>query len=186
MTTFFMATEEPSRGCKLTPSQQPAPEAVLYEKGVRHGAAAGCSGLLSRWAAQRGVSCASIRSDLSGLLFNEPVSWVVCGGALIIHRGPPAPPLPTTLQLGLKFPDEGASEELRVAHALDLSLYEEAALLRHDKDTFPLVIRLETVTDKGLKDGHTLQVGRGGGGFWGWALRAGPSTCTAQAVLDGG
>ena len=42
---------------------------------------------------------------------------------------------------------------------IDLGLYEEQQLLRHEKDTFPLVIRLETVTEKGVKDGHTLQVG---------------------------
>lgn len=44
-------------------------------------------------------------------------------------------------------------------HVIDMSLYSEESLTRHDKDTYPIVIRLETVTDKGLKDGHTLQVG---------------------------
>lgn len=30
-------------------------------------------------------------------------------------------------------------------------------LLTSSRDTFPLVVRLETVTDKGRREGHTLQ-----------------------------
>lgn len=100
---------------------------------------------------------------------------------------PSRPVWPPLLQLGLRFPggssrsgEDGGAEatlaEQRAQHAVDLSLYDEAALLRHDKDSFPLVIRLETVTDKGLKEGHTLQVRCAGLGWQGWfgaaALRA--------------
>ncbi|KAL4425328.1 hypothetical protein ABPG75_009344 [Micractinium tetrahymenae] len=89
VTTFVVATEEPARGCRLTPAkQEPAPP-VYYEKG-----------------------------------------------------------------LGLKFP--GAAAE-GAQHVVDLSLYEEAQLLEAGRDTFPLVVRLETVTDKGRREGHTLQ-----------------------------
>lgn len=40
---------------------------------------------------------------------------------------------------------------------IDLSLYEERQLLAAGRDTYPLAIRLETVTDKGRREGHTLQ-----------------------------
>ncbi|KAK9905555.1 hypothetical protein WJX75_002064 [Coccomyxa subellipsoidea] len=54
--------------------------------------------------------------------------------------------------LGLKFPKDGS------AHAvLDVALYEEQELTTADGDTYPLVIRMETITDKGKADGHTLQ-----------------------------
>lgn len=58
------------------------------------------------------------------------------------------------LQLGLNFPGttpEGAQ------HVIDLSLYGEQELLAAGRDTYPLVVRLETVTDKGKREGHTLQ-----------------------------
>lgn len=41
---------------------------------------------------------------------------------------------------------------------LDVALYEEQQLTTADGDTYPLVIRMETITDKGKADGHTLQV----------------------------
>ena len=59
------------------------------------------------------------------------------------------------MQLGLKFPEDSS------AHAvLDVALYEEQELTTADGDTYPLVIRMETITDKGKADGHTLQVPR--------------------------
>jgi hypothetical protein len=39
-----------------------------------------------------------------------------------------------------------------------VGLYEERQLTSADKDTFPLVIRLETVNDKGRAEAHSLQV----------------------------
>ena len=66
----------------------------------------------------------------------------------------PAPSLPC-LQLGLKFP--GPSTE-GAQHVVDLGLYVEGALLAPGgRDSYPLVVRLETVTDKGRREGHTLQ-----------------------------
>lgn len=57
------------------------------------------------------------------------------------------------MQLGLKFPKAGAPEAV-----IDTGAYEERQLTAADKDTYPLVIRMETVTDKGRSDAHTLQV----------------------------
>ena len=60
------------------------------------------------------------------------------------------------LQLGLKFPKADGA-----AAIIDTSLY-EAAMLMPGPNTagpYPLVVRLETITSKGLADGHTLQVG---------------------------
>lgn len=61
-----------------------------------------------------------------------------------------------TLQLGLKFPKPGA--EAAHQHVIDLGRHPEVSLMAVDGNTFPLVIRLETVTERGAKEGHTLQV----------------------------
>lgn len=57
------------------------------------------------------------------------------------------------LQLGHRYPPPGAAEAV-----IDVGLYEERQLTSADKDTFPLVIRLETVNDKGRAEAHSLQV----------------------------
>jgi hypothetical protein len=38
-----------------------------------------------------------------------------------------------------------------------MALYDEQQLFSAGRDTFPLVVRLETVTDKGRREGKTLQ-----------------------------
>jgi hypothetical protein len=38
-----------------------------------------------------------------------------------------------------------------------MGLYEEAQMFSTGRDTFPLVVRLETVTERGKREGHTLQ-----------------------------
>ncbi|EFN57168.1 hypothetical protein CHLNCDRAFT_143545 [Chlorella variabilis] len=65
-----------------------------------------------------------------------------------------APPLFYEKGLGLKFP--GSAPE-GAQHVIDMGLYDEAALFAAGRDTFPLVVRLETVTDKGRREGRTLQ-----------------------------
>ncbi|KAK9802813.1 hypothetical protein WJX72_002200, partial [[Myrmecia] bisecta] len=51
-----------------------------------------------------------------------------------------------------------------VSHAvLDLSRYDWAELSKANGDTYPLVVRLETITEKGLAEGHTLQELQPGG-----------------------
>lgn len=60
--------------------------------------------------------------------------------------------------LGLVFPPPG-DENCARAHCLDLSLYSQADLTNLSlgkNDAFPIVIRLETVTEKGRQDGHRL------------------------------
>lgn len=61
-----------------------------------------------------------------------------------------------TRQLGLKFPKPGA--EAAHQHVIDLGRHPEASLMAAEGNTFPLIIRLETVTERGAKEGHTLQV----------------------------
>lgn len=46
---------------------------------------------------------------------------------------------------------------------IDMGLYEEAQMFSTGRDTFPLVVRLETVTEKGKREGHTLHELRCGG-----------------------
>ena len=58
-------------------------------------------------------------------------------------------------QLGLKFPKAGAPEAV-----IDTGAHEERALTGAERDTYALVIRMETVTDKGRAEAHTLQVRR--------------------------
>jgi hypothetical protein len=60
------------------------------------------------------------------------------------------------MQLGLKFPKPGA--EAAHQHTIDLKLHPEASLMAAQGHTFPLIIRLETITEDGAKAGHSLQV----------------------------
>ena len=45
-----------------------------------------------------------------------------------------------------------------VAAMLDAGLYERQALLQPAENTYPLVVRMETITAKGEAAGHSLQV----------------------------
>lgn len=87
------------------------------------------------------------------------------GCRLVPAKGDPAPALFYEKGLGLKFP--GTSPE-GAQHVIDMGLYEESQLLTAGRDTFPLVVRLETVTDKGRREGHTLQELRPGAEQKGW------------------
>ena len=61
------------------------------------------------------------------------------------------------MQLGLAFPKAGTDAATQAV--IDLSLYEESELSAvQDGNRFPLIIRLETVTEKGLSEGHSLSV----------------------------
>lgn len=60
------------------------------------------------------------------------------------------------LQLGLKFPKPGA--EAAHQHVIDLRLHPAASLMAAQGHTFPLIIRLETITEDGAKADHSLQV----------------------------
>ena len=61
------------------------------------------------------------------------------------------------MQLGLAFPKAGTDAATQAV--VDLSLYEESELSAvQDGNRFPLIIRLETVTEKGLSEGHSLSV----------------------------
>lgn len=59
------------------------------------------------------------------------------------------------MQLGLVYPKDGAAAQA----IIDLSQYSASELLGVQEGVqYPLVIRLETVTEKGLSEGHSLSV----------------------------
>lgn len=150
VTTFVAATEEPARACRLTPAKQEAAPPLFYEKGVRrrgrcHRPAA-CCNAVPAWICPR--PCTSLQHVPSRALSpsNRPLTSVPLPPCVLLASSP--------LQLGLKFP--GSAPE-GAQHVIDMGLYDEAALFAAGRDTFPLVVRLETVTDKGRREGRTLQ-----------------------------
>eukprot|EP00887_Chlorella_sp_A99_P003476 scaffold7.g3476.t1 len=68
----------------------------------------------------------------------------------------PAPAVTYDKGLGHRFPPPDAPEA-EAAHVVDTALHEAEALTRHGREQgYPLVIRLETVTEKGQREGHSL------------------------------
>ncbi|KAK9788571.1 hypothetical protein WJX73_002760 [Symbiochloris irregularis] len=69
-------------------------------------------------------------------------------------KQPPTPGILYEQGLGLQFPKADGA-----AAIIDTSLYDSASLTPglSSQGPFPLVVRLETITAKGLADGHTLQ-----------------------------
>ena len=57
------------------------------------------------------------------------------------------------MQLGAHFPKPEAPEAI-----VDVSLFEERQLTAVSGDTYPLIIRLECVSDKGKTESHQLKV----------------------------
>ncbi len=57
------------------------------------------------------------------------------------------------VQLGAQFPKPEGPEAI-----IDVSLFDERQLTAVSGDTYPLIIRLECVSDKGKTESHQLQV----------------------------
>ena len=57
------------------------------------------------------------------------------------------------MQLGKAYPPPGAA-----AAVIDLDRYDERQLMSQSSGAYPLIVRMETVTEKGLAEGHSLQV----------------------------
>ena len=57
------------------------------------------------------------------------------------------------VQLGKAYPPPGAA-----AAVIDLDRYDERQLMSQSSGAYPLIVRMETVTEKGLAEGHSLQV----------------------------
>lgn len=57
------------------------------------------------------------------------------------------------MQLAMKFPKAGAPPAI-----INVSLYDERQLLHAEAETYPLVIRLEAISESGKAESHTLQV----------------------------
>jgi E3 ubiquitin-protein ligase MGRN1 len=81
----------------------------------------------------------------------------VQGCKLSTAKQAPGPAVNFPKGLGHKFPGVDASE-VSAGHSIDTSLYHEDTLLSNTKDSYPLIIRLETITERGLREGHTLEV----------------------------
>ena len=60
------------------------------------------------------------------------------------------------MQLGHVYPAANAPEAQQTI--IDVSQYEEQQLMQAADNTYPLVFRLETISEKGAADRHTLQV----------------------------
>jgi hypothetical protein len=61
------------------------------------------------------------------------------------------------MQLSLKYPQAGAAPTI-----IDVRLYDERQLLAAEGNTYPLIIRLEAISDSGKAENHTLQVSAAG------------------------
>lgn len=71
----------------------------------------------------------------------------------------PAPGIQYQQGMGLSFPGSNAPREAVMQHVVDLSLYEgqEDSMCAAKGDTYPLIVRLETISDRGAKEGHRLE-----------------------------
>ncbi len=94
-----------------------------------------------------GVRLAREQRRLSQLLLNPRAPCRPLG------RRPPGDRGRARAQLGKAYPPAGAT-----AAVVELDRYDERQLLAPEGGAFPLIVRMETVTEKGLADGHTLQV----------------------------
>lgn len=150
VTTFVAAAEDAARGCRLTPAKQDPAAPLYYEKGVR-----ACR--LAR-RPQRPVLLHSCRRRCRRVALLPGCRTSAAGLPPCTCRPPtclpPCAHTPACSQLGLQFPG-GAPEGAQ--HVVDLSLYPESQLTAAARDSYPLVVRLETVTDKGRREGRTLQ-----------------------------
>ena len=70
------------------------------------------------------------------------------------------PPHCPCLQFNHSFPRQGAPDAEQII--LDLTRLDVQKLSTADATSCPLVLRLETISAKGLEEGHTLQVRPGG------------------------
>ena len=81
------------------------------------------------------------------------------GNRLTTTQQVPSPMIRFPKGLGHKFP-EGLGSPVGVAsqHVIDLSKHadDQGILTRSTENMFPLVIRLEVITEKGVKEGHSL------------------------------
>lgn len=81
--------------------------------------------------------------------------------------------------MGLVFP---SSPEVAEAHSLHTAGLAPDALGAPRGDTYPLIIRLESLTPEGGREGHTLEeVGAWGGGGGKGGKRAGRGVCKGFA-----
>ena len=91
------------------------------------------------------------------------------GNKLTTAHQPPAPKVKYPKGLHHKFPPlnttNDSSEQqpiqqqpIQQQHLVDVSLHKDdlGALSSANEDTYPLVIRLEVITERGLRDGHSL------------------------------
>lgn len=97
---------------------------------------------------------------------------------------PWAPPICYEKGLGLTFPAACAPDHL--SHTVDLRRHTEEVLLAdNNSNSFALIIRLETITERGLKEGHTLKDLKHGGAQESWVQSQTTFAALAHGEVDG-
>lgn len=157
--TYVAATEIPSRGCALVPKHQTPAALVMYSKGVGF--------------------CFFILRKGRGSLLYQPLTahshyYLTISPSLLIR-----------MQMNQLFPpstEDGIPYVTEVQHVIDVSLHTEAELCSSNNNnssttsattsaresTYPLIIRLESITEEGCKAGHTLEELKPGGDQASW------------------
>ena len=142
-----MATEDPVNGCKLTSAKQAPWPGIVYTQGVRAQPmlASHLAGSLSTQMhidACSTQSCTHVHGAMAGT-----------GSQCCPYRTQEVDTWTILQACGLMFPKADGATVL-----FDLSLYERELLLAPPDNTYPLAVRMETITAAGEAEGHTLQV----------------------------
>jgi E3 ubiquitin-protein ligase MGRN1 len=132
VSTFVLATEDGAKGNKLTTAFQTPGPAVHYPKGLGHKFPPSSSN--------------NSTTSSSGTITNDKITSSSISDDHILNNG------------NSKNKNNTNVDEITNSHVIDLSLHEAdiGALSSANGNTFPLVIRLEVITDRGIKDGHSL------------------------------
>ena len=131
VTIFVVATEDAGKGCQITQTKGPVPQVIAFEKRV------GRSPFHPVWLC---------RGSFQGCQCHSELRWrVPTRQTCDISLG--------FVQLAAQFPKPDGPEAI-----IDVSQFEERQLTAAHGDTYPLIIRLECVSDKGRTESHQLQV----------------------------
>ena len=131
VTIFVVATEDAGKGCQITQTKGAVPDVIAYEKRV-------CAYLVT--------PCPCSRAHCRAALLH-------LRDAMLHASTQDADALWVSLQLAAQFPKPEGPEAI-----IDVSQFEERQLTGAYGDTYPLIIRLECVSDKGKTETHQLQV----------------------------
>ena len=137
LTAFVLAREEPAEACRLTPlSSGSALGPCMYDKGVSQAETLHCT------SAGGALFCCLLGIACLAISLQAGVAW--------------PPRSVACLQFNHTFPRQGAPDSEQII--LDLTRLDVQKLSAAEGTSYPLVLRLETISAKGLEEGHTLQV----------------------------